>query len=114
MDSVGCSEMVGIGSGAGIVAEGGGVRVVVLAGGLVIVLEVVWGGATTVDSRELPLTITNASTRPATRSTAAVAAIHNQRGDFGGWGGGGGAAGYPGPACQTGGNCSVGCVIGAP
>ncbi|MEI6254323.1 MAG: hypothetical protein WCP30_16120 [Mycobacteriaceae bacterium] len=111
--------MVGTGSGArvvvvGVVVVGAGVRVVVVEG-LLVVLGAVWGGATTVDSRELLLTITKANTRPATRSTAAMAAIHNQRGDFGGCGGGGGGAvGYPWPVCQTGGNCSVGCVIGAP
>jgi hypothetical protein len=95
-----------------VVLVGSGVRVVVGVG-LFVVLDVC-GGATTVDSRELLLTITNASTRPATSSTAAVAAIHSQRGDFGGRGGGGGADGYPGPACQTGGNCSVGWFIVEP
>jgi uncharacterized membrane protein len=50
------------------------------------------GGATTVDSLDELLTITRASTRPATSNTAAAAAIHSQRGDFGGGGGGGGGA----------------------
>jgi hypothetical protein len=96
------------------VVVGCGVRTVVVGTGLVAVLDVVCGGATTVDSLELLLTITNASTRPATSSTAAAAAIHSQRGDFGGGGGGGGADGYPGPVCQIGGSCSVGWFIGEP
>ena len=110
-DSVGWAEAVGAGSGALVVPVGSGGRVVVLVDGPLTALEVVVdvsGGASTVDSLELLLTITNASTRPAPRSTAAAAAIHNQRGDFGGSGGGGGGGGYPGPAYHTGGTCSAG------
>lgn len=97
--------MLGVGSGDSVVV---GAEVVALGADVVSVSG--GSGATTVDSRAELITITNAITRPMTRSTATAAAIHNHFGDFGGCGGGGGSlGGYP-PCCQYDGSCSVGCV----
>lgn len=52
-------------------------------------------GAMTVDSLDDPVTITNAMTNPATRTTAVMAAIHSHLGDLGPPGGG--VGGSPGP-----------------
>ena len=89
------SAIVVVGDGTVVVLVG--TRVVVVGRGRVVLDGDIDGrGATTVDSLDEPITITNAITRPTTSNTATAAAIHNQRGDLGGSGGGGACGGWVG------------------
>ena len=71
-------------------------------------------GSTAVCVFIVPLAMIKAITSPTTSSTAAAAAIHNQRGDLGPSGGGavsrvvGVSSGGDWSCCQYGGNCWVG------